>query len=194
MLKKVSGYCLAISIYFLTFFIVSTYAKYSTQFDNNANFNLTKWKILINNSDIMENSDISELITPTFETNEYIAENVIAPTSSGYFDIELDSSNTNLSFSYLISIAKTTEVNDFIVTGYSINNSETILPFDDHISGEILYDANIDLTSFRIYVEWIDGDGQTSNNIEDTVLGNNESIGAFQVSIQLNQIEDDYTF
>lgn len=194
MLKKVSGYCLAISICFLTFFIVSTYAKYSTQFDNNANFNLTKWKILINNSDIMENSDISELITPTFETNEYIAENVIAPTSSGYFDIELDSSNTNLSFSYLISIAKTTEVNDFIVTGYSINNSETILPFDDHISGEILYDANIDLTSFRIYVEWIDGDGQTSNNIEDTVLGNNESIGAFQVSIQLNQIEDDYTF
>lgn len=197
MSKKILYALCLISTFFLMFFIVTTYAKYSSQSDKNVTFNMTSWKLLINNSDIANNSNFSSSIVPTFTNTTYISEGIIAPTSTGYFDIEIDCSATNLSFEYLLTVANTdSSVADFNVTGYSIDDFNTILPYSESITGEVLYNKEnkINTTTIRVYVEWDDSQENISDNASDTNLAINNSTSSLNVSININQKIDTYDF
>lgn len=192
MRKKIINYLLIISIFFLIFSIVSTYARYSSEYNKTTNMNFTKWNIKINNSDISNNSNITSSLIPTLESNPHIAENVIVPTSTGYFDIEIDCSETNLSFTYTIDINNlNSEIKDYKVTGYSLNNSPTITYDGSLITENILSEDNIDSISYRFFVEWDDSAENITSNSEDTNLCINNSIGQIDVNISFNQITDD---
>ena len=56
--------------------IKNTYAKYITSADGDANINIARWKILVNNQDIEQNKELSNVITPVFDGNDNIASNV----------------------------------------------------------------------------------------------------------------------
>lgn len=195
MKRKYTIILLFISLYVFIFSLVSTYARYSSEYEKLTTLNLTKWKLYVNNSDIANNSDISQNITPTFISNPHIAENVIVPMSEGYFDLEIDCSNTDLSFSYTINIdTSVSEIADFKLIGYSINNGEMILTQTPEITGEILYSDNIDIISFRIYIKWDDSENNITNNIQDTQLSINNSTACVNVNISFEQIIDTYNF
>ena len=74
------------SLILCIFFIQETYAKYLTSTTEKTELKIARWKILVNNSDIRDNGSASATITPIFDKNDNIAENIIAPTSTGYFD------------------------------------------------------------------------------------------------------------
>ena len=159
-MKKALIFILLISI--IGLLLISTYAKYLSEYEKITTGNLAKWQLLINNSDISNNSDFSSSITPIFNNNSHISNNIIVPTSSGYFDLEIDCSNTDLSFSYTINIDNSiSDVLDFKVTGYSLDGGEILTFSETSITDSVLASSNTDKLSYRIFVEWNDSD----NNI-----------------------------
>ena len=189
--RKILVFLTLISICLLGFSIYFTYAKYSSDYEKNTNINLTKWRLKINNSDISNGSDFSQSLTPVLDSNSHIANNVIAPTSTGYFDIELDPSETDLSFTYSIIINNTgSAVQDYKVTGYSINNGSTIAFNNATITNTILVQDSHSPISYRFFVEWDDSQNNVTNNAEDTQLAINQEIGTINVQINFEQITD----
>ena len=102
--KKKLLYCISCLFLIISLSVIkNTYAKYITSADGDANINIARWKILVNNQDIEQNKELSNVITPVFDGNDNIASNVIAPTAEGYFDILIDASNTDVSLRYEVT-------------------------------------------------------------------------------------------
>lgn len=166
--------------------IQQTYAKYLDTKEGDTDFTIAKWKILVNQQDITEASTMSSLITPVYIENEHIKEGVIAPGREGYFDLVIDSSNTEVSFRYDISVtsSENSSVNDLIITGYSLNDSE-IIPVSDqlnNLSNVIYYTDTSKENKIRIYFKWRDGTGENMNNEADT----NASIQGVNAKLKVN--------
>lgn len=163
--------------------IQSTYARYVTSLQAKSTVELGSWLILVNNQNIIENSDVSDTIVPIFNTNsEYIAEGVIAPTSTGYVEITLDYSKVTVPFKYDITFTtdEATLLEDFVLTGYSVNAGELveITDPDAPITDTISPSDTTRTRTLKLNFEWLDGTGETFDNIEDTAFSrNNEQLG-----------------
>ena len=95
----------------------NTYSRYVASAKSDINVTFSKWQILLNNEDITQSSDSSINITPVIEENENIASNTLAPSSKGYFDIEIDPSNVDLSFKYTVELSINNEfIPDVMIT------------------------------------------------------------------------------
>lgn len=172
--------------------IQQTYAKYLDTKEGDTDFTIAKWKILVNQQDITEASTMSSLITPVYIENEHIKEGVIAPGREGYFDLVIDSTNTEVSFRYDISVtsSENSSVNDLIITGYSLNDSE-IIPVSDqlnNLSNVIYYTDTNKENKIRIYFKWRDGTGENMNNEADTNASIQGVNARLKASITFTQI------
>lgn len=135
--KKGFKLILLILILIVTYLIVqNTYSKYLTQTDNHSNLNISRWNILLNNKEISSNTEFSQNVKVTYEENEHIANNVIVPTSKGHFDLSLESTGTDLPFSYEIKIGKP------LPCTVTLNS----ITFDDD-SFTFLHDISVTLTN-----------------------------------------------
>ena len=126
--KKFLLLLIGLCICCLMFFIVQIYAKYLTSAEGSTTLTIANWNILVNDLSIKNNTDISNSIVPVFPGNEHIASNIIAPTVEGYFDLNLDFSNADVSFKYEINTSadKNSCVQDLVATGYSLDGGEKI--------------------------------------------------------------------
>ena len=118
-----------ISLFLCVITLQDTYAKYTSMVNETTNIAIARWRILVNDFDIRSNSSTSNLITPVFAGTANIASGVIAPTATGYFDIVVDSTGTDLSFAYNISIANTENslVQDIVVTRATLNGTDVTI-------------------------------------------------------------------
>lgn len=182
-----------ISLLICMTFIQQTYAKYVNNVDGNAEMTIARWKILVNNQDITAGSLAQATITPVFAGNTNIKENVIAPTSTGYFDIIIDGTNTDVAFNYTITCAPNanSNVTDLATTGYSINggNIFTFTDYNTDITGIINY-GSTEATTIRVFVIWNDGATATMDNTADTnattTAGTNATLDVSLAFIQNN--------
>lgn len=191
---KKSIVLLAIFFTFLTiFFIIQTYAKYISSANGETAISIAKWNIKVNNKSIKTDTNISSTIAPVFPGNENIASNILAPTAEGYFDLNFDFTDADVSFKYSItsSIAENSPVKDFVISGYSIDNGERI-EFEDYsnnsISEDILLSSNIKNRSIRIFLKWIDDDSASMSNEEDTIATTSSTPAICNVNINFTQI------
>lgn len=187
-LKKVYLLLALASLLLLVSVIQNTYAKYISKATANSNFTIASWNFKVNNQDINANSNFSNVIVPVFENNPNIKDNVIAPTSEGYFDINIDHSNVDVSFTEKINLnlSDANTVSDLKITGYAINDGSIIEFNGNEISTDCLLSDNVKINKYRIYVTWIDGDGQTMQNKDDTEATKN---GNASISVSLSFIQ-----
>lgn len=187
-LKKVYLLLALASLLLLVSVIQNTYAKYISKATANSNFTIASWNFKVNNQDINANSNFSNVIVPVFENNPNIKDNVIAPTSEGYFDINIDHSNVDVSFTEKINLnlSDANTVSDLKITGYAINDGSIIEFNGNEISTDCLLGDNVKINKYRIYVTWIDGDGQTMQNKDDTEATKN---GNASISVSLSFIQ-----
>ena len=189
--RKILVFLTLISLCFLAFSIYYTYAKYTSDYEKETNIDLSKWRLKINNSDISNNSDFSQCLSPVFDQNPHIANNVIAPTSTGHFDIEIDPSEIDLSFTYTITIDNLdSDVLDYKVTGYSIDNGSTTAYSGTPITNTILAEDDHSSISYRFFVEWDDSQDNLTDNEEDTQLAVNQVTGKINIQISFEQVAD----
>lgn len=170
--KHILFFLALLSLGYTIFLITDTMAKYKSDAEANTNISIARWNILVNNQDIKNNKDFSSTITPVFEGNENMADNIIAPNAEGYFDIIVDHTNVDVSFTLKIdiSIDPNSSVKDLIIKEYSYNDTNPISINNNecHINNDIDYTDTIKTRKYRFYVKWNDDEGSTMNNEEDT--------------------------
>lgn len=175
------------------FFIEESYAKYVTATSENAEINVARWRILVNNKDIRDNSSTNAIITPVFPGSEHIAPGIIAPTSEGYFDLIIDATAADVSFKYNIdfSVNENSSVTDLIVSKYTINGGAEInlSASEQSIENTVLYSNNNGPISIRVYVLWNDGDGSTMDNGADTEATMDGNKALLDVNLSFTQLK-----
>ena len=175
------------------FFIVQIYAKYISSASGDTIMTIAKWNIIVNELSIKNNTDISNSIIPVFPGNENISKDIIAPTAEGYFDLEFNFKEVDVSFKYKIttSVDENSAVKDLVTTGYSIDDGEKIF-FDEYnqeISETIQLNSGIESRKIRVYILWNDDElTQTMTNADDTIATTNDIPAVLKVNVSFNQI------
>lgn len=178
-----------ISLILLIDMVQDTYAKYISSADATGDLTIARWAFLVNNQDVLDNNDFSTTITPIFDPNTNIASGVIAPTSTGYFDIVIDYSDVGVSFDEVItlSLSEDNTISDLKFTGYKKNN-DPIVSFTNNteITATHILTEQTRTERYRVYIEWFDGAGEELNNAQDTDASI-DGIASVDVNIQFIQ-------
>ena len=182
-----------IPLSFLFCFMSNTYSRYVADATGNLKISFAQWKILLNNEDITNNTSSSIVLTPVIDKNSYVKNNKIAPSSTGYFDINIDPSNVDVSFNYNINLKVLNEnIPDLMITKYAILNNnfdetKDTINYNDiennSISGSLnLKDIHVATNSdeivtssfepftIRICFEWYEGKDEKMNDETDTLI------------------------
>jgi len=193
--KKILLLLIGLCTCFLLFNIVQIYAKYLTSAEGKTQLTIANWNIKVNNLSITSNKDISNTIIPVFPGTDHIASNIIAPTAEGYFDLNFDFSNVDVSFQYEIAVssAENSSVKDLVATGYSIDGGEKI-SFENYntpITEIIELSSDIESRNIRVYIMWNDDvNSQTMTNDDDTISTTVENPPLLNVNVSFTQITD----
>lgn len=174
--------------------ISETYAKYTEAIEGDTNFTIAKWKILVNSKDITGGTTMSSLINPTYIPDDNIKAGVIAPGSRGYFTLDVDASNTDVSFKYNIFFGNSAEntVSDLKITGYKIDSGEIISTTDNENTVTNTIRQNDPNKTFKItiYFEWLEGEGETMNNKKDTDASISQIGAKIKTNISFTQVNN----
>ena len=185
MKKRICFMLLLMSCSLCLCFMSSTYSRYVAGTTGNIDILFAKWQILINTQDITDQNNSTITITPTIESDENVKENTVAPTSKGYFDIDIDPTNVDVSFRYTVDLEiDNEEIPDLMITKYTILPSDyeegdtieyTTLQ-ENTITDDLLFDNETQNFSFepftiRIYFEWYEGEDEQMDDETDTEIG-----------------------
>lgn len=191
-MKKKLILLVVLSIILCLFFVQESLAKYITAADETANISIARWKILVNDEDIRDENTVNTVINPIFLGNDNIAENIIAPTSEGYFDLIIDAREADVSFKYKISMSvnQNSSVKDLVATKYVVNGGEPITMDINNqtIENTILYGNNNSTINIRVYIVWNDGDGSLMDNSADTLATTSGNSAMMNVSLNFTQV------
>lgn len=191
-MKKRLILLVVLSIILCLFFVQESLAKYITAADETANISIARWKILVNDEDIRDENTVNTVINPVFLGNDNIAENIIAPTSEGYFDLIIDAREADVSFKYKISMSvnKNSSVKDLVATKYVVNGGEPITMDINNqtIENTVLYGNNNSTINIRVYIVWNDGDGSLMDNSADTLATTSGNFAMMNVSLNFAQV------
>ena len=187
--RKIAFFLALISLFYSVSLIQKTYAKYITSATADADMTIAKWSIKVNEQDVLANNNFTSKIVPEYYGSDYVKDTVIAPTSSGYFDITIDGSETEVSYDYTINVtqATTNTVTDLKVIAYEIDSDGNILTYNDtSITGTVNYSDESKSHNVRFYVLWIENDSESMNNAADTEASINGN-AAFKVDVNVIQ-------
>lgn len=148
-----------VSLLITVFSIQRTYAKYYEQIDTTYATDIKKWVINVNESNIHEETTLSNVMTPKFFYNSHMTTNegsndVLVPGREGCFDFLIDYTNVDVPFKFAFDIQQlnvategegeeATQVDahleDFEVYGYAIVDTDFEITSTTQISevGEI---------------------------------------------------------
>lgn len=193
--KKLLLLLIGICVCLLLFTIITIYAKYLTATEGTTSLTIANWNISVNDLSIKTDSDISNSIVPVFPGTEHISSNIIAPTAEGYFDLNLDFSNVDVSFKYEITASadENSSVKDLVAIGYSVDDGERIdfENYNETITEVIELLSDINTRKIRVFIKWDDSeDSQTMNNDDDTLSTTSDAPALFHVNIAFTQISD----
>ena len=187
--RKIIFFVALMSLLYCITLMQDTYAKYVSSAVENAELTIARWSILINDQDVVNESNFTDTISPVFNGSTNIASDVIAPTAQGYFELLLNGTNTDVSFQYTISIDTTDcAVDDLKITSYSIDGVTYQYNGSD-VTGTILLNAQDKTADIIFNVEWDDNAStQTMDNAADTEAAQEET-ASFTVNVNLIQLQ-----
>lgn len=177
----------------------NTYSRYVADTTGNVEVSFSKWQILVNESDITDGNTSTINLTPVIEENANVKSNTLAPSSNGYFDIDIDPSNVELSFNYDITLSVLNEdIPDIIITRYAILDSDyeegdeldlTVIQ-NNEIQGSLNYNKNVQNFTFepmtiRIYFEWYEGNNESMDDEDDTLVGIDADNTTLQMQVDM---------
>lgn len=185
----------AIFFVFITIIIITneSYALLETISNGNAEVNTGGWEIKLNEKNI--SSGVTEKFTLnniTYDnTNTNIDEKYIAPGKSGYFDIILDPTGTEVAISYEIKVnlEDTNYPSNIKFSVEELNSSANITSENNTFTGVISLEevTKSKTITLRLHLNW---ENDEQFNEEDTSLGIVEN-NKFEIpiTIVLNQYQ-----
>ena len=189
MLKRFKFILLFASLSISLCLMSNTYSRYVADTTGNVDVLFAKWQILVSDTDITNNSNSTISFVPIIEPNENVKANTMAPSSKGYYDINIDPTNVEVSFKYDITLAITNEnMPDLMITKYSIlpenyveGQELTSVDIENNLITDTLYFDNttpefkFKPITIRVYFEWFEGTSgemtEQMNDEADTTVG-----------------------
>ena len=213
MLKKFKVLIVIASLAITLSLMSNTYSRYVASSEGNVALEFARWQILVNTTDITDSTSSTLEFEPVIDTNNgNVAENKVAPSSTGYFDVVIDPTNVDVSFTYSIDLAISNSLTDANGNPIQIDDLKMteygILP-DKYIEGEALTTTQIDATTskientmlytkggfkpftIRIFFKWFEGTDETMNDAADTIVG--FAAANQQISTIENMVEGEET-
>lgn len=186
--KKVKAFIAIIALFYCVTLIQSTYAKYVSGLDANTNLAIARWKIMLNDVDITTESSFTGEISPVLNGSNYVNEGVIAPAASGYFDIVIDGSESDVSFQYNLTVTQADDntVSDLRVTSYQIGEGE-VEDYEGTISNIINSSDTNKSRTVHFFVDWYDGENEEMDNEDDTAA-TVDGVASFKVNVNVVQV------
>lgn len=192
---KLYFFILAILFLILTVFLINnTFARYITALTATSTVKMGRWSILVNDQNIVENSNLSERIIPVFNSNPtYIAEDKIVPTSTGYVTININYEEVSVPFEYKISFVQenSTPLADFKFTDYSIDGGSAIQVDNANsiIIGNITPDGITTEHNFLLNFAWVDDSSASLDDTKDTAYSRNFDELNLLFNLEFTQVE-----
>ena len=186
-------------------FMSNTYSRYVADTTGNLKIAFAQWQILVNNDDITNNTTSSVVLNPIIEKNEYVENNKLAPSSTGYFDISIDPTNVDVAFNYEITLQVINEnIPDLIISKYAILNEEydenTTITYNNiennKIEGSLdlekiasdsdeIIESNFKPFIIRVFFEWYEGESELMNDKEDTLVATSTDDNQLEISAKI---------
>ena len=157
--------------FFLIYNIYNTYALLETDENVVNDVNTAKWNIKINDSILDSEPIIFTVDKIKIDTNGFVLENKLAPSTSGYFEVSIDSMDTDVSIRYDLSFDFSKVPDGIQIVDIKETSGATLIK-----TGENTYTNVITLkeikenkkNNIRVNVKW---DNLESSNEEDSKLG-----------------------
>ena len=169
-IKFISIFIIIVLLAFL-YLGVNTYSKYRKQVAAKGEATVARWLIKVNTEDIRGKTQLTNNITPVWDANSYVKDDLIAPGSTGYFEITIDATQVDVDFNYEIENLNdsTAALPDLIITSYQINGGTETTTTGNRITGEIAKNTNS--TVIKAYIKWNDDPAtQSMDNQADTTF------------------------
>lgn len=148
----------------------SSYAKYRKQVSAEMTTTIASWNIKVNTENINNKTTLTNSIIPTLDSNQYIKSGVIAPGSTGHFEVVINAEEVDVDFTYEIESAvdEDTPLTDLTFTGYKIGTGavQTFSGANTTITGNIT--KNTGNTTITVYFTWNDSATNLMDNQDDT--------------------------
>ena len=155
-MMKYKLYILGFICLVITFFVIKgTYALFETDASGEADFQVGKWVIKLNDRDISLNKLIT-LDDFVYTSSEHTEEGYFAPGSSAEFEIDMDVSESDVSVEYEIEIDDSS-LDDYPNINfkiYDLSTNEEMLT--NTTSGVITLDDPVKTKSFKLVLVWED--------------------------------------
>ncbi len=166
----------------ITGFVGVSYARYISEASGTADAKVATWAVQINDTNIVQQSTFKlDGNYITWSDSDYIADGYIAPSRTGTFKLNLDTTGSKVAIKYTIEI-DTTALDDYSQIKISKVNNQPLS--GDSYSGIISLD-NVD-TPLEIPVEitWENSDGTNSS---DTTIGSTVDTLSIPVHVTVEQ-------
>jgi len=167
--------------------ISTTYSRYAADATGELALDFAKWQILINGEDITSGNVRSLNITPNIIPNENVAAGKLAPSSLGYYDIEIDATNVDTSFDLHLTL-ENEDMADLMIKSYSIDGGEEVDIQDNEINETFNYDGGFGIITIRIYFEWYDTDEEEMDDEEDSNYANTHDGVTITTNLSFEQV------
>ena len=141
--KRIKQFIFLYSILVIFFVMYSSFAKYEKTSEGYTQIAVANWKISLNGNDLTSNnSTLTDAITliPTTDIDENNPTK-IKPGQTGHFDIEINPTDTEVSFWYQVTLDLTNSVlpDGLNISSYSLDGGTTInaLPPNNILSNTV---------------------------------------------------------
>lgn len=167
-IKRVIRFFVYYSFLALFLLFYNTLARYTAVVRDTTTVNVANWNITINGQNVQEEQELLSPISLTQGITQTTYNNKLAPGQTGYFDIVIDPTRTDVSVEYSIRLNSDKIPSDIKLTGYEIleDNINTNIQ-NNTINGEINLSESSqaltqsDIKTLRIHWTWQDNDNTT---------------------------------
>lgn len=174
MKSKILYITCAIMIFVTIYEITNTYGLFESNINMDADSKLATWNILINDTNIgkSETFTIDNFIS---EEDSTVASGKIAPGTSGYFNINIDPSTTQVSIRYDLTFDFSKLDNLFTITKVEEKNGYNLIKTGPNTYSNVITLNEIKenkTNNIRVHIKW---NNNEENNDKDTEIGLTEN-------------------
>lgn len=137
-----------------------TYGLFESNKDFNANMNVAKFNLFVNDSNIVDTKSFN-INNITVLDNENVLDGKIAPGVSGYFELILDPKGSDVSIYYEVSLDLENVLNDGIILDRIESDNGSLINVDKYTyAGVFTLDEikNNVQKNIKIYFSWVNND------------------------------------
>lgn len=177
------------SVFVLFLAVYTSLAKYELTSGGSVKIGVARWNINLNGKDITGSSNtsledsIQFFIDSAGDSNAGPVAGKPEPGHTGYFEIQIDPADTEVSFAYQVALDKSRLPDHFSITSYSLNDDIHIdLPEDTTVKGEVFLNGKARFTR---------GDAQTIRyywNWDEADAGGTQHYYAIRANVEVKQI------